>query len=174
MTSWNNGAAQIFGYTPEEMLGRSITILLPPDRLGEEQEIIDHMKQGEWVDNFETLRRRKDGQLIHVSLTASPITDESGTLIGLSKIVRDITERKHLEEVRLAKGAAEQANQAKSEFLSRMSHELRTPLNAVLGFAQLLEMDAMNSEQREHVEQILKGGRHLLALINEVLDIAPD
>ncbi len=77
-----------------------------------------------------------------------------------------------LQERDLAKISAERANQAKSEFLSRMSHELRTPLNAVLGFAQLLEMDTLNSEQQEHVQHILKGGRHLLTLINEVLDIA--
>jgi two-component system, cell cycle sensor histidine kinase and response regulator CckA len=77
-----------------------------------------------------------------------------------------------LQERDLAKLSAERANQAKSEFLSRMSHELRTPLNAVLGFAQLLEMDALSGEQQEHVQHILKGGRHLLALINEVLDIA--
>jgi nitrogen-specific signal transduction histidine kinase len=77
-----------------------------------------------------------------------------------------------LQERDLAKLSAERANQAKSEFLSRMSHELRTPLNAVLGFAQLLEMEALSSEQQEHVQHILKGGRHLLTLINEVLDIA--
>ncbi|MBI5777038.1 MAG: PAS domain S-box protein, partial [Nitrospirae bacterium] len=77
-----------------------------------------------------------------------------------------------LQERDLARLSAERANQAKSEFLSRMSHELRTPLNAVLGFAQLLAMDALSSEQQEHVQHILKGGRHLLTLINEVLDIA--
>ncbi len=76
------------------------------------------------------------------------------------------------QEELLAKEAAERANQAKSEFLSRMSHELRTPLNAILGFAQLLEMDALSDEHREYIRAILKGGRHLLGLINEVLDIA--
>jgi PAS domain S-box-containing protein len=84
-----------------------------------------------------------------------------------------VFERKRAEaELREAKAAAEAANRAKSEFLSRMSHELRTPLNAVLGFAQLLEMGALTPRQRQHVEQILKGGRHLLGLINEVLDLA--
>lgn len=88
-------------------------------------------------------------------------------------VVRDVTERKQLEHVlKRAKEDAERANRAKSEFLSRMSHELRTPLNAILGFAQLLEMDALDAEQTESVDQILKAGRHLLSLVDEVLDIA--
>jgi signal transduction histidine kinase len=88
-------------------------------------------------------------------------------------VVRDVTERKQLEHVlKRAKEDAERANRAKSDFLSRMSHELRTPLNAILGFAQLLEMDELDAEQRESVEQILKAGRHLLSLVDEVLDIA--
>jgi CheY-like chemotaxis protein/nitrogen-specific signal transduction histidine kinase len=87
-------------------------------------------------------------------------------------VLRDITQQKHGERIlKEAKEEAERANQAKSEFLSRMSHELRTPLNAILGFAQLLEMEDLRQENRESVEQILKGGRHLLELINEVLDI---
>jgi len=90
-----------------------------------------------------------------------------------SAFVHDISRRTEAREaVRQAKDEADRANQAKSEFLSRMSHELRTPLNAILGFAQLLEMDSLSPEQRESVEHILKGGRHLLDLINEVLDIA--
>jgi len=88
------------------------------------------------------------------------------TLILIMRIVR------HAATQRAARAEAEQANRAKSEFLSRMSHELRTPLNAVIGFAQLLELDDLEADQREGVEQILKGGRHLLELINEVLDIS--
>lgn len=100
----------------------------------------------------------------------SAATGEPEYLLGIS---RDITDRKAAEEVvRLAKVEAERASRAKSEFLSRMSHDLRTPLNAILGFAQLLEMDGLASDQSESVRQILNGGRHLLELINEVLDIA--
>src|SRR5262249_3531869 len=84
-----------------------------------------------------------------------------------------VFERKRAEEaLHEAKQAAEAANRAKSEFLSRMSHELRTPLNAILGFAQLLEMGSPTPRQRSHLEQILKGGEHLLELVNEVLDLA--
>lgn len=102
-----------------------------------------------------------------------PILDEGGQPRYLLGISEDITERKQVEEaLHQAKQEAERANQAKSQFLSRMSHELRTPLNAILGFGQLLEMDPVGPEQRDSVDHILKAGRHLLGLIDEVLDIA--
>jgi signal transduction histidine kinase/CheY-like chemotaxis protein len=102
-----------------------------------------------------------------------PICDDHGEPLYLLGISEDITDRKAAQEsARLAKLEAERASRAKSEFLSRMSHDLRTPLNAILGFAQLLEMDRLPSEQADSVHQILKGGAHLLELINEVLDIA--
>lgn len=99
--------------------------------------------------------------------------DTQGTPIRALSYALDVTDRKSVEEtVRQAKEEAERANRAKSDFLSRMSHELRTPLNAILGFAQLLEMEALSPESQENVEHIIKGGQRLLNLINEVLDIA--
>lgn len=110
---------------------------------------------------------------VWLNITARPLREEHDTVRGGVAVVRDITDIKRAEDaLQVARRDAESANYAKSEFLSRMSHELRTPLNAILGFAQLLEIDDLQTRQRESVEQILKGGRHLLTLINEVLDIA--
>lgn len=96
--SWNRGAARVFGYTSEEVVGRSITILIPDDRLGEEPRILDEIRQGRRVEQVETQRRRKDGTLIDLSLTISPIHNESGVIVGASKIARDITERRRAQE----------------------------------------------------------------------------
>jgi PAS domain S-box-containing protein len=130
--------------------------------------------RGEIVDSVEVFVRnskRPEGVWIHSN--ARPLPGPDGALTGAILVFRDVTELKRAEaELRQAKEQAEEANCAKSEFLSRMSHELRTPLNAVLGFAQVLEMDPLTADQQASVDQILKGGRHLLTLINEVLDIA--
>jgi PAS domain S-box-containing protein len=97
ITSWNKGAERLFGYTAEEVVGESITIIIPPDRLGEEPHILSRLRRGERVDHFETIRRRKDGTLLNVSLTISPIKDAHGKVIGASKIARDVTESKRAE-----------------------------------------------------------------------------
>jgi PAS domain S-box-containing protein len=97
ITSWNYGAERLFGYSAEEAVGRSVTMLIPPDRLDEEPKIIGRIHRGERVEHFETLRRRKDGSLIDISLTISPIRDPEGRIVGASKIARDITERKLAE-----------------------------------------------------------------------------
>jgi PAS domain S-box-containing protein len=97
ITSWNRGAESIFGYTRREMLGKHISIIVPPDRKGEELAIMEKINLGESVDHYETVRRRKDARLINVSLTISPIRDTGGNIIGASRVARDITERKRLE-----------------------------------------------------------------------------
>src|SRR5215467_8397840 len=97
VTSWNQGAEKIFGYTAEEMVGRSITTLIPPDHPNEEPTILQRIRRGERVEHYETKRIRKDGQIIDVSLTISPIRNRGGTIVGASKIARDITERKVVE-----------------------------------------------------------------------------
>lgn len=102
VTSWNAGAERIFGYTAEEMIGKPITLLIPADRDNEEPSILSRIRRGERVSHFETLRRRKDGQLIAISLTISPIRNSRGVIIGASKIARDITDRRRLEEARRA------------------------------------------------------------------------
>ncbi|MGQ0549631.1 MAG: PAS domain S-box protein, partial [Armatimonadota bacterium] len=164
---FNPGAERAFGYSAREVTGKPITLLMP------ERFIKDHkqgfarfLKTGEprvIGKKIEFAGRKKDGSEFPVDVSLASWT--AGKETFFTAILRDVTEHK------LAKEAAEQASRAKSEFLSRMSHELRTPLNAILGFAQLLEMDPLAPEQRESVQHILKGGQHLLDLINEVLDI---
>jgi PAS domain S-box-containing protein len=97
ITSWNKGAERLFGYTADEVIGKSITILIPADRQDEEPKILAQLRRGERVDHFETIRRRKDGALLDISLTISPVKDYTGTIIGASKIARDISERKRAE-----------------------------------------------------------------------------
>ena len=123
-----------------------------------------------WSDEYRF--RRADGSTAYVSDRGYVLRDAGGQPLRMIGAKNDMTERKRTEEALWKAREADQANQAKSEFLSRMSHELRTPLNAILGFAQLLEIDSLNPEQDESVGHILKAGRHLLELINEVLDIS--
>jgi PAS domain S-box-containing protein len=98
ITSWNRGAERLFGYTAEEVIGKPVTILIPEDRMNEEPEILDRIRQGKRIDHYDTVRRRKDGSLIDISLTISPLKDADGRIIGASKIARDITERKRAQE----------------------------------------------------------------------------
>jgi PAS domain S-box-containing protein len=97
ITSWNSAAERLFGYSAQEAVGQPITLLIPPDRFGEESGIVERIRRGEVVEHFETIRRRKDGTLFDVSVTVSPIRDSQGTVVGASKIARDITERKWAE-----------------------------------------------------------------------------
>lgn len=130
--------------------------------------------RGESVDGTEIFVRpagAAEGRWVSVS--ARPLRGDDGSIRGGVVVIRDVTEPKRAAEaLKIAKLEAENANQAKSEFLSRMSHELRTPLNSILGFAQLLELSAMDDRQTDNVRHILKGGYHLLDLINEILDLA--
>ncbi len=105
ITSWNKGAERLFGYTAAETIGQPVTILIPPDRLEEEPNILSRLKRGERVEHFETLRRKKDGTLIDISLTISPVKDRRGNIVGASKIARDITDRKQAEAALLASEA---------------------------------------------------------------------
>ncbi|UXY13757.1 PAS domain S-box protein [Chitiniphilus purpureus] len=173
VVSWNTGAERIKGFRAEEIVGRHFSLFYPQEERGTlPAEALAQAERTGWVES-EGWRLRKDGSRFWANVVITALRDEAGQLRGFSKITRDITERRAAEEaLRQAREEAERASQAKSEFLSRISHELRTPLNAILGFAQLMEMEATDPNQRRSVEQIVKGGRHLLRLINEVLDIA--
>ncbi|HUB78794.1 MAG TPA: ATP-binding protein [Bryobacteraceae bacterium] len=129
--------------------------------------------RGENPGATQLLIRRDTGENMWIDVTARVLRQDQDVVRGAVSVIRDVTAIKRTEEIlKQAREVAEGANQAKSEFLSRMSHELRTPLNAILGFAQLLDLDHLSAAQRQSVDQILKGGRHLLTLINEVLDLA--
>src|SRR5439155_19713630 len=129
VTSWNQGAERIFGYTADEMIGQPISKLAPPEHIDEMPSILDRVKRGEPVDHYETVRVTKDGRRRNISLTVSPILDANGKIIGASKIARDITDRKLAEET-LAKQADRlaRANADLQQFAYITSHDLQEPL----------------------------------------------
>ncbi|OOZ41276.1 hypothetical protein BOW53_04670 [Solemya pervernicosa gill symbiont] len=180
----------LLGYEVEEVVGRETSgFYVDP---GDRTRMLEKLRKEGVVHDFEMQFQRKDEKKVWVSLNLQRRTNEQGEVIGMEGMLRDITLRKAMEQalrdshdelerrvdlrteqLQQAKNEAEQANRAKSEFLSRMSHELRTPMNAVLGFAQLLEVDEeLGEDQRDSIQEILMAGNHLLELINEVLDIA--
>ena len=170
--SWNKGAERIFGYSAEEMIGQSITKVLPSDRLEEESVILGRLEQGERVDHFETQRRRKDGKVIDVSLTISPICNAEGVIVGASKIARDITGRKEAQR-KLAQALEDlkRADRVKAEFLATLSHELRTPLNAILGWVQILKDGATLEDLAESLPIIERNVKAQSQMIEDLLDM---
>ena len=98
IVSWNEGARRIFGYAAEEVIGKSITIIVPPDHLDEEPQILARLGRGERIDHYQTVRMRKDGSLVDISLTVSPVRNAKGDIVGASKIARDITLQKRAED----------------------------------------------------------------------------
>ena len=171
--SWNKAAERMFGYTADEMIGQSIAKLFPPDRLDEETHILARLHRGEQVDHFDTVRQRKDGKLIDVSLTISPIRGEDGTIVGASKVARDITEQKAAQR-KLAETLEQlkRVDQMKAEFLATLSHELRTPLNAILGWVQLLREDESVENVQHGLPIIERNVRSQSQLIEDLLDMS--
>jgi PAS domain S-box-containing protein len=165
--------SEMVGYSTKELTERTPIDLTHPDDLAETQRLVKAMLAGTERCAVEKRYLRKNGETLWANRTACIIRDKDRTPRDFLIMVEDITERKRAEAaLRDAKKEADRANHAKSEFLSRMSHELRTPLNAILGFGQLLERQKPTTQQRARVEHIMSAGRHLLNLINEVLDIS--
>lgn len=165
--TWNRGAEQMFGWTSDEMVGRPITTIIPDERLGEETEVLSRIRRGLAVEHFETVRKRKDGSPIDISLSVSPVRTADGTIIGASKIARDITEQRRLRH------AADEASRLKDEFLAVLSHELRTPLNTVLGYSRMLRRDEerMTEDMRVRaLDALERNADTLTRLVNDVLD----
>lgn len=180
VTSWNRGAERIFGYTAEEMIGQPIIRLIPPERRHEELTILNLLKNGNRVDHFDTVRVRKDGSFVDVSLTISPIKNSAGVIVGASKIARDISARKRWEhdlelattEARNARTEVERQSRLKDEFLTTVSHELRTPLQSILGWTQLLLAgDCEDSELTQGLEVIDRNVRSQTRIIEDLLDM---
>ncbi len=176
ITSWNRGAERIFGFTAAEMVGHPVAELLPPGRFGEEPAIVERLKRGERVEPFETLRRRKNGQDIDVSVTISPIHDTRGRVIGASKVARDVSDRKRAEvALAQAKEAAEIANRELEAFSYSVAHDLRTPLRGIDGFSQALLEDyaeKLDGEGRRYLGRVRESAQHMAQLIDSLLALA--
>jgi len=171
---WNQAAERIFGYTADEMVGRSIRTIIPDDRQAEEDRVLAAVRAGERVDHYETIRRRKDGSMVPISLTVSPIRNSAGEIVGASKIARDISERRQIEAERTRLLAAvQETNRLKDEFLATLSHELRTPLNAILGYTRMIRSGLVTGErQARAVEIIERNATALTQMVEEVLDVS--
>ena len=157
ITSWNKGAERVFGYSAGEVVGEPITILIPEDRQSEEREILTRVRRGERIDHYETVRQRKDGSLIVVSLTVSPVKNAEGKIVGASKIARDITEQKRSQEqiARLAREATV------GQLSASIAHEIRQPLAGILANAQaaLRWLEKANIEEvRVNLREIVSEG----------------
>jgi len=160
---------RLLGYTEDELLAKPFFDFIHPDDVAATEAEVANLATGALTVAFTNRYRCKDGTYRWLSWNSVPVPEEG----LIYTIARDVTAWKEMEDaLRAAQAEAVQANLAKTTFLSRMSHELRTPLNVVLGFGQVLQLDELNSDQSDAVDQILKAGRHLLSLIDEVLDIA--
>jgi two-component system, chemotaxis family, CheB/CheR fusion protein len=164
--SWNRGATRIFGYEPDEVIGKPITIIIPPELHSEERQILDKLKRGERIDHFDTTRVAKDGRRIAISLTVSPIRDSSGVIVGASKVARDISERKRAEE------ALRDADRRKDEFLALLAHELRNPL-APIRYALAVSRRAGTGKLQERTQEVIERQvTHMTRLLEDLLDIS--
>jgi PAS domain S-box-containing protein len=181
ITSWNPTAERVFGWTATEAIGQHITLIIPPERRPEEDDVLARIRRGERVDHFETVRVTKDGRRIDLSITVSPLRDGTGRVVGASKIARDISDRRRLEEERASLLASERAarqhaealSRAKDELLATVSHELRTPLNSIFGWARMLQSAEMDEAARTRaISSIIRNVSSLGRLVEDLLDLS--
>ncbi|HEX5970387.1 MAG TPA: ATP-binding protein [Gemmatimonadaceae bacterium] len=180
VASWNEGARRIKGYERDEIIGKHFSVFYPPEKIAErfpEYELEVAAREGRFED--EDWRVRKDGTKFWANVVITALHDDTGKLVGFAKVTRDLTERREaqLKAVEDARRLAlsEEANRTKSAFLAAMSHELRTPLNAIGGYADLLLAGVggeLGPQQRQYVERLHAGQRHLLAVINDILNFS--
>jgi PAS domain S-box-containing protein len=171
--SWNRGAERLFGYQPEEAIGRHVSMLAAPDRLDEVPGLLERIRQGKRVEHYETKRRTKDGRILTVSLSVSPIREASGRVVGISKIARDITEQEaSYRALRETNEALSRANADLEQFAFAVSHDLQEPVRNILIYAQLLERRAaeqLSEEAEGLLNTLATGARRIEALIRDLL-----
>ncbi len=176
--SWNQGAERLYGYSAEEAVGQPVNILIPENRENEEPLILERIRRGETVEHYETVRRRKDGTLVDISLTVSPLKDTDGKVTGASKVARDITEKVRARET-LERTVAERTAQLRDTvaeleaFWYSIAHDMRAPLRAMHGYARFVEEDfseMMPQEGKEFLRRIASGAGRLDRLITDVLN----
>lgn len=171
--SWNAAAQRLFGYTAEQAVGRHISFLIPAERANEEDRILARLRAGERIYHFDTVRLRSDGRPIHVSLTISPIRDQTGRIVGASKIARDITDRKQAEErIYGLMAQLKSADRRKDEFLATLAHELRNPLAPLRNVLEILKRRHGNGEVMQLVCSTLERQLGQMSrLVDDLLDI---
>ena len=181
ITSWNAAAERMFGWSAEEAVGQHITLIIPVEYHEEETHVLARLARGERINHFETIRQRKDGTRLPVSLTVSPVRDAAGVIVGASKVARDISERRLVEHARQtlleheqkARSEAEAMNRSKDQFLATLSHELRTPLNAIYGWARMFAEGALDpAATRNAAQAILRNARIQVQLIEDLFDVS--
>ena len=173
ITSWNHAAEKMFGHTEEEAIGKSITIIIPPERIQEEAVIIDNIRNGRKIDHFETVRMAKDGRRINISLTVSPLKNVKGEIVGASKVARDITDKIEAEKKqRLYTQQLQDLNTYKDEFMAMASHELKTPLTVISVNLQILKLKMGNDANIAFVEKTEKQVSKFTELINNLLSVS--
>src|SRR5579859_2947647 len=163
--SWNRGAERIFGYRPEEIVGKHISMLAAPDRVDEIPNILEKLARGESVDHYETKRKTKDGRILTVSLTVSPIRDATGTIIGASKVARDITDRVAHEE------ALREANADLQQFAYSASHDLQEPLRMVATYSEMLQRKfggTLGPSGDEYIRYTIEGALRMEQLLRDL------
>jgi PAS domain S-box-containing protein len=165
--SWNAAAERLFGYTAEEAIGRSILMIIPPERQNEEHEIVERLVRGERVEHFETVRMCKDGRRVDLSLTISPIRNAAGRVVGASKVARDITERKRVEE------SLREADRRKDEFLALLAHELRNPLAPLRNGLEIMRLAGTDTKAVQQARAMMERQlAHVVRLVDDLLDVS--
>jgi PAS domain S-box-containing protein len=181
ITSWNRAAERMFGYSEAEVVGKPITLIIPHERLHEEDEILSRLRRGESIEHFETERLTKDGRLIPISLTISPVRDARGRIVGASKVARDVSEQRRLRRElegalareQCARAEYQAANRAKDEFLAMLAHELRNPVAVVVNALAVLDDGRDTHPQRMRARSLMRHQtEHLAKLLDDLLDVA--